>query len=45
MSIKLTYNGLSKFNGPFIIWNSFIIVISNDFDPLYIMPHVVFEMH
>jgi len=37
--------GLSTFNGPLIIWNSFIIFISNDFNPLYIIPHVVFKMH
>ena len=36
---------LSTFNGPFIIWNPFIIFMSNEFDPPYNMPHVVFKMH
>ena len=37
--------GLSTFNGPFIIWNSFINFMSNEFNPPSIMPHVVFKMH
>ena len=37
--------GLSTFNGPFITWNSFIIFMSNGFNPPYIMPHIVFKMH
>ena len=36
---------LSTYNGPFIIWNSFIIFLSNKFNPPYIMPHIVFKMH
>jgi hypothetical protein len=37
--------GLSTFDGPFIIWNSFINFTSNKFNPPYIMPHVIFKMH
>ena len=37
--------GLSTFNGPFIIWNYFINFMSNEFNPPYIMPHVIFKMH
>jgi len=37
--------GLCTFIEPFIIWNSFIIFMSNDLNPPYIMPHVVFKMH
>jgi len=33
---------LCTFIGPFIICNSFIIFMSNDLNPPYIMPHVVF---
>ena len=37
--------GLSTLNGPFIICNSFIVSISNDFNAPYIMPHVICNMH
>ena len=37
--------GLSIFNEPFIIWNSFINFMSNEFNPPYIMLHVNFKMH
>lgn len=36
---------LSIFNRPFIICNSFMILISNEFDLPYIMVHVICEMH
>ena len=38
-SYLLLLMGLSTFNGPFIIWNSFYN--SNEFNPLYVMLHVV----
>ena len=37
--------GLPTFNGPIVIWNSFISFMSNDFNPPYIMPHAIFKMH
>ena len=37
--------GLFIFNGPFVIWNSFMNFMSNKFNPPYIMPHVVFKVH
>ena len=37
--------GLSTFDEPFIIWNSVINYMSDEFNPPYIMPHVVFKMH
>ena len=37
--------GLFTFDGPFIIWNSFINFMSNEFNPPYIMPHVILKMH
>ena len=36
---------LFTFHGPFIIWNYFINFMSNKFNPPYIMPHFVFQMH
>ena len=44
LSTKLVM-GLSTFNGLFIIWNFSINFMSNKFNPLYIMLHVVFKMH
>ena len=37
--------GLSTFNGPFLIWNPFKFLNSNEFNPPYIMPHIVCKMH
>ena len=37
--------GLSTFNEPFIIWNSFINFMSNEFNPPYIIPHIILKMH
>ena len=32
-------------SGHYIIWDSFIIFISNDFNPPYIMPRIICKMH
>jgi hypothetical protein len=37
--------GLSTFDGPFNIWNSFIDFMANEVNSPYIMPHVVFKLH
>ena len=37
--------GLSTFNWPFIIWNSFMIFILKEFNAPYIMLHIGFKMH